>query len=181
MNNIKDGIILFNNKKYKYKFFDIDGLIDIIRHNEKLKLSLEESVRKYRGDPIFKIFDLIIEYIYYRPDSKTYFYITYKNNTIISTTRLYYYPEKKYGFIDMVYTNDQYRGQGICKYSIEFLINKTKKNINKYELDVLIDNIPARKCYEHNGFKKIRKKKFTQINEKGDKKIIEFYLMRLIL
>jgi len=179
MNISKEGLLEINDKKYKYKLINTDDLIEIIRHKPKFTTALESAIRLYRGNPDFKIFDLIKEYIYYRPDSDTHYFIVYKNNEIISTARLYYYKEKQYGYINMVYTNESYRGQGICKKGIEFLINKTSKYINTYELEVLVDNLPAIKCYEYNGFKFIKKMKFTQINKKGEKKIKYYNLMRL--
>jgi RimJ/RimL family protein N-acetyltransferase len=181
MNIENEGLITFNNKNYKYKFFDINGLIDIIRHKIKLKESLEEAIRKYRNMPNFKILDILKEYIYYRPDSITYYFITHKNNKIITTSRLYYYPEKEYGYINMVYTNEEYRGKGICKEGIKYLINKTKEYIKTYELEVIVDNIAALKCYEYNGFKIKKKKKYTRIHDDNKKEIIDYYLMKLVL
>jgi hypothetical protein len=66
----------------------------------------------------------------------------------------------------MVYTNPEYRGQKICQTNIEYIINLTKKYIKTYELKVDVDNIAALKCYENNGFKKIRE------YETKDKKIL---------
>jgi RimJ/RimL family protein N-acetyltransferase len=171
----KDGLITLNDKNYKYKFFDTNELIDIIRHNKKFTLIYEEAIKKYRNNPKFEIFQLIKEYITYRPDSELFYFTIYNNKEIIFMTRLYYYKEKQYGYLNLVYTNENYRGQGICKNSINFIINKTKKNIKKYELQVLIDNIPAIKCYEYNGFKIIKKIKITRM----DNEIIEHNLMRL--
>ena len=47
------------------------------------------------------------------------------------------------------------------------MINLTKKYIKKYELEVDINNLPAIKCYENNGFKRIKKQFKT------------YYLLRL--
>ena len=171
----KDGIIKLNDKNYKYRFFDTNGLIDIIRHNQKFTQIYEEAIKKYRNNPKFEIFQLVKEYITYKPDSELFYFTIYNDNEIIFMTRLYYYKEKQYGYLNLVYTNENYRGQGICKNSINFIINKTKKNIKKYELQVQVDNIPAIKCYEYNGFKIIKKIKIIRI----DNTIIEQNLMRL--
>ncbi len=81
----------------------------------------------------------------------------------------------------MVYTNIEYRGQGICKEGIKFLINKMNTKIKKYELEVLVDNKPAISCYEYNGFKIIKKDQHIKVSKNGDKKTIDFYLMELKL
>ena len=177
----KDGIIKLNDKNYKYMFIDTDGLIDLIRHEPIFISSLEEELKIYRNNPNFKIFDLIKEYIYQRTDSFTYFFITYKNNTIISFARLHYYKEKQYGYINLVYTNIEYRGLGICKEGINFVINMTKRYIKTYELQVLSDNIPAIKCYEANGFKLIKKiqNKLIAKNDPNNSIILEYDLMEL--
>jgi RimJ/RimL family protein N-acetyltransferase len=149
----KDGIINLNDKNYKYKFFDTNELINIIRHNQKFTQMYEKAIKIYRNHPNFEIFQLIKEYIFYKPDSELFYFTIYNNNEIIFMLRLYYYKEKQFGYFNLVYTDENYRGQGICKNSIKFIINKTKKNIKKYELTVVVDNIPAIKCYEYNGFK----------------------------
>lgn len=171
----KDGIIKLNEKSYKYKFFDTNELINIIRHKPKFTQIYEDAIKKYRNNPNFEIFKLIKEYITYRPDSELFYFTIYNDDEIIFMARLYYYKEKQYGYLNMIYTNENYRGQGICKNSIKFIINKTKKDIKKYELEVVVDNIPAIKCYEYNGFKIIKKIKYTRINNET----IEHNLMRL--
>jgi len=158
--NIKNGFITINNKKYKYKIFNTDGLIYLIRHNKKFIESLQYSIQLLREDPKFHISELVNED---RPDT-TYF-IVYKKD-VVSTLRLYYNLEKKSGYINLVYTNPDYRGQKICQSNIAHMIQLTKKYIKKYELHVDVHNIPAIKCYEHNGFK-------IKIKSKGE------YLMRL--
>jgi len=177
---MKEGIIEFNNNKYKYKFFDTYNLIDLIKNNPKFISIYENNIKKYRQNPNFEIFNLIKEFIYYRPDSKVYYFISYKNNEIISMARLYYYKEKHYGYINMVYTNEKYRGQGICTKTIKFLINISKKNIKKYELEVDSDNLSAIKCYENNNFQFVKKIEYIQ-NINGIKKIKYYNLMKLII
>ena len=71
----------------------------------------------------------------------------------------------------MIYTNADYRGQKICYNNIKFLVDISKKYINKYELEVDVNNPAAIKCYENNGFKIIKK-----VNLGADN---EYYLMRL--
>jgi len=171
----KNGIIKLNEKNYKYKFFDINELIDIIRHNPKFTQIYEEAIKIYRNNPKFEIFKLIKEYITYRPDSELFYFTIYNDDEIIFMARLYYYKEQEYGYFNMIYTNKNYRGQGICKNSINFIINETKKSIKKYELEVAVDNIPAIKCYEYNGFKYIKKMKYTRMNNE----VIEYNLMEL--
>jgi RimJ/RimL family protein N-acetyltransferase len=171
----KNGIIKLNEKNYKYKFFDTNELIDIIRHNPKFTQIYEEAIKIYRNNPKFEIFKLIKEYITCRPDSELFYFTIYNDDEIIFMARLYYYKEQEYGYFNMIYTKKSYRGQGICKNSINFIINETKKNIKKYELEVTVNNIPAIKCYEHNGFKYIKKMKYTRMNNE----VIEYNLMEL--
>jgi len=157
MNIINKGSISLNNKKYKYKIFDTIGLVDLIRNNKKFIEILEKAIQLYRESPKFHISNLVKEWIYYRPDYITTYFIVYKKDVIISTMRFYYNLVKKLAYFNMVYTNPEYRGQKICQSNIEYIIKLTQKYINKYELEVDVNNIPAIKCYENNGFKKIKK------------------------
>jgi len=49
MKIIKDGNITINKTIYKFKIFDTDILIDIIRHDKKLAEMLENNIRIYRN------------------------------------------------------------------------------------------------------------------------------------
>jgi len=157
MDLVKNGSIVINDNKYKYKIFDTDGLIDIIRHNKKLCDIYEDAIRKYRNDPSFEIFKLIKEYIYYKPDSELVYFIIYKKDEIVSMLRFYYNIKKSFGYFNLVYTNPKYRGQGICQNMVRSIVELSKKYIKKYELSVVENNIPAIKCYEKVGFKYVRK------------------------
>jgi len=162
MNIIQNGTIKINNLKYKYKIFNTDGLIDIIRHKKKFSDLFEDSVRKYRNKPDLEIFDLIKAYITYRPDSELVYFVIYKNDEIVSMLRFYYYIKKSFGYFNMVYTNPKFRGQGICQNMVKFIIDLSKKYIKKYELTVIENNIAAIKCYEKVGFKYVRKEALSQ-------------------
>ncbi len=70
--------------------------------------------------------------------------------------RFYYNLNKKSAYFNLVYTNPEFRGQKICQTNMAYMINMTRKYIKKYQLEVDIDNLPALKCYENNGFKKVR-------------------------
>ena len=139
MNIINNSSITINNKKYKYKIFDTMGLIDLIRHNKKFIEALENAIKLYRESPNFNISDLVKEWIYYRPDDVTTYFIVYKKDVIVSTMRFYYNLDKKSAYFNMVYTNPDYRGQKICQSNIAHMINLTKKYIKKYELEVDIN------------------------------------------
>jgi len=172
MDLIKNSTIIINNKKYKYKIFDTDGLIDIIRHNKKLCGIFEDTIKIFRNEPNFEIFNLIKEYITYRPDSELVYFIIYKKGEIVSMLRFYYYIKKSYGYFNTVYTNPKLRGLGICQNMVKFIVESSKKYIKKYELEVTEINIPAIKCYEKVGFKYVRKVNFSQSS---------YNLMRLII
>jgi len=171
MKIIKDGNITINNTIYKFKIFDTDILIDIIRHDKKLAEMLETNIRIYRNQQ-FKIFNLVKEYITYRPDSQLVYFIIYNNKEIISLCRFYYYLNEKYGYFNMVYTTEKYRNKKICQNMIAYIIKITKKYIHTYELEVDNDNIPAIKCYESNGFYYVKKINYKEKN---------YNLMRLIV
>jgi hypothetical protein len=158
--------IIINNKKYEYKIFDTFELIELIRKKSKLIKSLEETIKIYRGEPNFSIMNLIREYINSDLNTQTKYSIIHKKNTIISTSRLIY--SKNKGYINLVYTNPEFRGYKICQNHIQHLIGLHKDITKKYELEVDIDNIPAIKCYENIGFTKISTN--TKLN---------IYLMRL--
>ena len=127
MKIIKDGNITINNIIYKFKIFDTDILIDIIRHDKKLAEMLENNIRIYRNQQ-FKIFNLVKEYITYRPDSQLVYFIIYNNKEIISLCRFYYYLNEKYGYFNMVYTSEKYRNKKICQNMLAYIIKITKIN-----------------------------------------------------
>ena len=162
MDLIKNGNMVIKKNKFKYKIFDNDGLIDIIRHKKKLCNIFEDAIRKYRNAPLFEIFQLVKEYVYYKPDSELVYFIIYKNDEIVSMLRFYYNIKKSFGYFNLVYTNPLFRGQGICQNMIRSIIELSKKYIKKYELQVVENNIPAIKCYEKVGFKYVRKVTLSQ-------------------
>ena len=84
MNIIKNGSIILNNKKYNYKIFDTLGLVDLIRNNKKFTDALENAIKLYRKHPDFHISDLVKEWIYYRPDDVTTYFIVYKKDVIVT-------------------------------------------------------------------------------------------------
>jgi ribosomal protein S18 acetylase RimI-like enzyme len=149
---MNQNIIEINKRKYNYKLFDTNELIELLRHNKTFIKSLEDTIKIYRNDNKFIITHLISEYIISDPNSMTKYSVIYKKNVIVSTSRIIY--NKKSGYINLVYVNPEYRGQKICQNHIQHLIKLT--NLTKYELHVLKDNISALKCYENIGFKKIK-------------------------
>jgi len=173
MDILHDGYITLNKKKYKYKLFDTTGLIELIRHNKKFIVALEDAIKTYRNNKNFQIIDLVKDYIYYRPTEITTYFIIYTKNIIISTARFYYNLNKKSAYFNTIYTNPDYRGQKICYNNVKFLVDISKKYINKYELEVDVNYSAAIKCYENNGFKIIKKVNLGVDNE--------YYLMRLLI
>ena len=160
-------MLIKNKKKYNYKILDTMGLIDLIRHNKKFTDALENAIKIYRNNLNFHLLDLVQEWFGTRPNDVTTYFIVYKKNTIVSTMRFYYNLDKKSAYFNLVYTNPDFRGQKICQTNIAYMINMTRKYIKKYELEVDINNLPALKCYENNGFKKVK-----VLSEK-------YYLLRL--
>ena len=134
---MKKNIIEINKKKYNYKLFDTNELIELSRHDKKFIKALEDTIKIYRNNNSFIITNLINEYIISDPNSMTKYSVIYKKNDIVSTSRIIY--NKKSGYINLVYVNPEYRGQKICQNHIQHLIKLT--NLSKYELHVLKDNI----------------------------------------
>jgi len=174
MNIINNGFITLNNIKYNYKIFDTIGLIDLINHDKKFTKMFEKYMQDYRKYSNLNISKLVKEWFNHKSDDIITYFIIYKNDVIISTLKFNYNLDNKYGFISMVYTNPEYRGQKICQINVEYIINLTKKYIKTYELTVDIDNISALKCYENNGFKIVKKREYRTSKK-------EYYLMKLII
>lgn len=166
-----DGSVKINDTSYKYKLFNTNGLIELIRHNSTFTNKLEQAIKLYRKNDKFEITDLVTEYIYYRPDHITLYYIVYNTKDIVSTVRFYLQVAKKTAYFNMVYTNPEYRGQKICQTNIQTLIDSSNETIKTYELEVDTQNPAAIKCYENVGFKKIK----TYELEKDH----SYYLMKL--
>lgn len=157
MNNF--GNITINKKNYKYMLFDINFLIFLIKTKQLLINSLEASIRLLRDDNNFNIYTLIKENIYVHPYNTLYF-IIYKSNEVISTSRIIYKQKSKSCYINMVFTNEKYRGNKICQYNINKLIKLTNHIFNKYKLEVFNNNLHAIKCYENIGFTFFKKLKY---------------------
>jgi ribosomal protein S18 acetylase RimI-like enzyme len=145
--------IKINKKRYNYKLFDTNELLQLIKYEDHFIKLFTDTIKIYRGEASFIIMDLIDEYINSPLDSITKYSVIYKKNVIISTCRLIY--NKKRGYFNLVYTNPEYRGQQICQNHIKHLIY-LNKGIKIYELHVLKNNLSAIKCYENIGFKKIK-------------------------
>ena len=157
--DLGNGTITINKKEYKYKLFDTIELINLIKNSKNFIKSLENTIKLYRKNDKFEISDLVNEYIYYRPDYITTYFIIHKKNTIISTARFYYNLKKKSAYFNMIYTNPDYRGKKICYHNVKHLIDSSHKFIKKYELEVDSTNKPAIKYYENIGFKKVKEVK----------------------
>ena len=127
-----------------------------------LTKSLEKSIGLLRNSNKFQIIGLIYEDLRDHP-SITQYFIIYKNDEIISTSRII--SSKKSAYINMVFTNPKYRGKKICQNNIQKLIKLTD-NFNTYELEVEPDNVPAIKCYESIGFKYVKQTVHTVNNKK---------------
>ena len=68
----------------------------------------------------------------------------------------------------MVFTNKKYRGNKICQFNLNKLIELIKHLCNSYKLEVNNNNIPAIKCYENIGFifvKEIKINKYNILNQ----------------
>lgn len=148
------------NKNYNYILFNTLQLINLKKTNPELINSFENIVKEHRKKPEFTINFLINENFNYYPFECIYFLI-YSNidNIIISTSRIIF--KDKCAYINMVYTNKDYRNKKVCHINISKLIKLTKKYFDIYELEVKADNIYAKKCYENIGFKFIKNTKYS--------------------
>lgn len=103
----------------------------------------------------FMLFDFVIEayYRYKKYSQNARYLIFYTQNEVVTISRIFY--KKKSGYINAVHTNKKYRGKGYCQKNLKKLTDlaNEKLGIEKFELEVEIDNIPAIKCYERVGFK----------------------------
>ena len=88
--DLGNGTITINKEEYNYKLFDTIELVNLIKSNKNFIKSLEHTLRLHRHDEKFQISDLIHEYIYYKPDYITNYFIIHKKDIIISTVRFYY-------------------------------------------------------------------------------------------
>jgi predicted GNAT family N-acyltransferase len=141
--------------------FDVNTLIILIKTKKKLITSLEDSIKILRNINIFNIIKLVEENISTYPYETLYF-IIYKSNEIIATSRLIYKPSSKSCYINMVFTNEKYRGNKICQNNIKKIISLTKNMFNIYELEVKPENFAAIKCYENVGFVFVKTVTYTK-------------------
>jgi RimJ/RimL family protein N-acetyltransferase len=147
----KFGTIINSNKKYKYIYCDTIGLLLFLRDNLSYKKSFTHLLHTYRCKKC-DIFNLVIEEYNINLKKNTYKYLLIYNETeIISSSRVYY---NKIGIIQFVYTDKKYRNKQFSQKNIKKIIKLTTKyfKINKFELNVDINNPSAIKCYKNCGF-----------------------------
>lgn len=171
------GDITISTKTYKYNLFNTLELINIIKYNSELTKSIEQCVCNLRKREKFNILDLISEAI--RENSlECYYFIIYddSNYKVISTSRIFFDHENAIGNICMVYTSEEERNKGVCKIMMHKLIELSSSLLKCkiFRLDVLSDNAPAIKCYEHVGF--VFQREFIYDNK--NKKVV-YNLMEL--
>ena len=146
----------FNFGEIKTEYMNIKNFVKIMTNNKyKQKDQFEEILNDHRKGINATILNIIDEYFEskkHNPNSKTNIIYLIYDNKIIAIGRIIYHSE---GYINMINIAKNLRGNKICNFLIEEIVNLTKKyhNINKFLLHVKKDNIPAIKCYEHNGFK----------------------------
>ena len=150
MNNI-----IINKKKYKYVFLGSLNLFDFMNKNKKLiKSFIKVAQDNYKKKSNFGLVSLLIlDEIYTKQNKKVMYLVIFKDNNILTTSRILYSGKK--GYINFVRTNKKFRGMGMCKRNMKKLIylSINKLGLNKFSLNVEIDNIYAIKCYEKIGFK----------------------------
>lgn len=153
--------IILNNIKYESIIFNINGLIKLMKIKPNLITSFGQSIASLRKTPIFDVYNLIKENVRFYPETNI-FHIIHLNDLCITTARLIYTLNSnlKNAYINMVYTNPEYRGKQLCQTNINILIKKTKKIFNLYELEVNPDNTAAIKCYEKLGFNYVKTIKY---------------------
>jgi len=126
---------------------------------KKLMSSLEECIKSLRQLDNFNIIKLVSENILHYPYETLYFMI-YRKNEVIATSRIMYKQASKKCYINMVFTLEKYRGNSsirllisafrtdnfdslcssplsvrnkICQNNIKKLIELTKNIFNTYE------------------------------------------------
>ena len=72
------NIIEINKKKYNYKLFDTNELIELSRYDKKFIKALEDTIKIYRNNNSFIITNLINEYIISEPNTITKYSVIYK-------------------------------------------------------------------------------------------------------
>jgi hypothetical protein len=162
MNQIKK--ISHKNKKYKYIFCDINGLINFFKSDILFVTNFEKLLQDSR-DENFKYTEIINENIntYWLEKAQTYYQIIWNpsNLDLITIVRAKVLKKKdnntKECILSMVNTNIQYRNLQFCQKNISMLKKNLQsinpiKPINKFILYVIKDNIPGIKCYEKCGF-----------------------------
>lgn len=130
---------------YNHLLFDNNYIKN--NSNTKLIINFIKEIRIYRNTSKLTLNDFIKEY------KNPLYLILYNKTDILATSRLII--NKKYAYINLVYTNKLYRNKKLCFNNIKLLIDLTinlKKNMI-YCLNVFKDNIAAIKCYSSCGFK----------------------------
>jgi RimJ/RimL family protein N-acetyltransferase len=149
---LEKGTIAIKETEYQYTYFNPVGLRTLMEHTPAFAAQLERTIQLYRGQDHFRIGDLLREHAEDPETRQTFYLVLHDKDVIVSTCRLLYKAEARFGYINLVYTNPEYRGRQICQHTLELMIQKTKGMIDTYELDVDSDNGAAKTCYERSGF-----------------------------
>ena len=149
---LKTGVLTIKEKEYQYTWFTPVGLRHLLEHRPAFTAQLERAIQLFRGQDHFRIGDLFWEHEEDPTKPQTFYLVLHEGDTIVSTCRLLYNAEARFGYINLVYTNPEYRGRQICQHTLGFLIQTMKGMIDTYELDVDTNNEAAKTCYGRNGF-----------------------------
>jgi len=141
--------LIINQINYDMKIFDNKHLKKMIKTDKKYIRELEKNINNLRKNESkkFKIEDLFKE----KYNDMNVLYITLnKEEHFVSICRIYY--KKKMGYINLVYTNPNYKTKCItCNY-LKSMMYLLQDKITIYNLDVHVNNLEDIKCYEKVGF-----------------------------
>ena len=149
----KQGKVQIDEIFYNYLLFDNNKLISLYETKNKLIYLLEKSIKQKEEN--FNILNLIKNTTNNDYHSSM-FFIIYIKTEIIACCRINQINKNvKTAYIDMVFTNPEYKDKTIFKNAIKILIELTGYYFNKYELETTSNNIKAIKYYKENGLKYI--------------------------
>lgn len=139
-----------------YYIFNDNQLLKWCVQNKKLVKVLDELLTCHY-DRHFTIFNLLLSSS--KHNHKMKFIIVQKDNNLLGIARFKYNNKIK---ISSVIVNPKYRRQNICTNIIKFILKHALKYNKDILLDVKSDNIGAIKCYQKNGFIKIKTNKYNE-------------------
>lgn len=146
--------ISIENVKYQYILCSTVKLFAFLRTHQNFKQSFLDLMVQHRQHR-FDLTDFALEdYLYSKKNKKIKYCVIFNSTHILSTLRIIYNTDvKETGTINLVHTNESFRGRKLCTTNLQIIVKFAKYlKLSTLLLNVDNDKHAAIKCYTRCGF-----------------------------